>query len=129
MLTGERYVYKFVCDPDALFQMALAENHRNALKMEAAAVAANSNNTNIPIGGVHSNSTGAQIFVGNGGLNSSGNQQSQHAALLQHPQQHHAHHSRLHQHHSSVDPPLVPADDELGTEHWHRLAQLLLHKD
>ena len=35
---GERYVYKFVCDPEALFQMALAENHRNALKAEAAAV-------------------------------------------------------------------------------------------
>ena len=36
-LEGERYVYKFVCDPEALFQMALAENHRNALKLEAAA--------------------------------------------------------------------------------------------
>jgi hypothetical protein len=35
---GERYVYKFVCDPDALFQMALAENHRNVLKAEAASV-------------------------------------------------------------------------------------------
>ena len=30
-------MYKFVCDPEALFQMALAENHRNALKLEAAA--------------------------------------------------------------------------------------------
>ena len=37
---GERYVYKFVCDPEALFQMALAENHRNALKAEAASVLA-----------------------------------------------------------------------------------------
>ena len=36
--SGERYVYKFVCDPDALFQMALAENHRNALRAEAASV-------------------------------------------------------------------------------------------
>ena len=129
MLIGERYVYKFVCDPDALFQMALAENHRNALKMEAAAVAANTTNTNIPIGGVQSNSTGAQLFVGNGGVNSSGNQQSQHAALLQHPQQHHAHHSRLHQHHSSIDPPHVPADDELGTENRHSLKQFLIIKD
>ena len=25
---GERYVYKFVCDPEALFQMAIAENQR-----------------------------------------------------------------------------------------------------
>jgi hypothetical protein len=32
-----RYVYKFVCDPEALFQMALAENHRAALKLEATA--------------------------------------------------------------------------------------------
>jgi hypothetical protein len=32
-----RYVYKFVCDPDALFQMALAENHRAALKLETSA--------------------------------------------------------------------------------------------
>ena len=31
-------MYKFVCDPEALFQMALAENHRNALKAEAASV-------------------------------------------------------------------------------------------
>ena len=40
ILLGERYVYKFVCDPDALFQMALAENHRTALKMEATCIAA-----------------------------------------------------------------------------------------
>ena len=39
-ILGERYVYKFVCDPDALFQMALAENHRTALKMEANCIAA-----------------------------------------------------------------------------------------
>lgn len=41
-MSGERYVYKFVCDPEALFQMALAENHRNALKAEAAASVAKS---------------------------------------------------------------------------------------
>lgn len=41
-LPGERYVYKFVCDPDALFQMALAENHRTALKMEANSIATSS---------------------------------------------------------------------------------------
>ena len=40
---GERYVYKFVCVPEALFQMALAENHRNALKAEAASVLKASN--------------------------------------------------------------------------------------
>lgn len=43
-VAGERYVYKFVCDPDALFQMALAENHRTALKMEANCIAAVSAN-------------------------------------------------------------------------------------
>ncbi len=42
---GERYVYKFVCDPEALFQMALAENHRNALKAEAASVLAKGDNS------------------------------------------------------------------------------------
>ena len=44
-VAGERYVYKFVCDPDALFQMALAENHRTALKMEANCIAAVSANS------------------------------------------------------------------------------------
>ena len=42
-ISGERYVYKFVCDPDALFQMALAENHRNALRAEAASVISRAN--------------------------------------------------------------------------------------
>ena len=98
--------------------MALAENHRNALKMEAAAVAANNNTTNIPVGGVHNTSTGAHLFVGNGGLSNSGNHQSQHATLLQHPQQHHAHHSRLHQRHSTIDPSHASLDDELGTQNW-----------
>ena len=27
-------MYKFVCDPEALFQMAVADTHRNALKSE-----------------------------------------------------------------------------------------------
>lgn len=44
-VAGERYVYKFVCDPDALFQMALAENHRTALKMEANCISQNSSST------------------------------------------------------------------------------------
>ena len=48
-VAGERYVYKFVCDPDALFQMALAENHRTALKMEANCIAAvSANQTEAP---------------------------------------------------------------------------------
>ncbi|XP_014680370.1 PREDICTED: ETS translocation variant 5-like [Priapulus caudatus] len=34
-VAGERYVYKFVCDPDALFSMAFPENHRPILKSES----------------------------------------------------------------------------------------------
>ncbi|NXI40868.1 ETV5 protein, partial [Galbula dea] len=33
-VAGERYVYKFVCDPDALFSMAYPENQRPFLKTE-----------------------------------------------------------------------------------------------
>ena len=33
-VAGERYVYKFVCDPDALFSMAFPDNHRSILKSE-----------------------------------------------------------------------------------------------
>lgn len=31
-VAGERYVYKFVCDPEALFTMAFPDNHRPLLK-------------------------------------------------------------------------------------------------
>ncbi|NXA28015.1 ETV5 protein, partial [Ibidorhyncha struthersii] len=34
-VAGERYVYKFVCDPDALFSMAYPDNQRPFLKTEA----------------------------------------------------------------------------------------------
>jgi hypothetical protein len=34
-VAGERYVYKFVCDPDALFTMAFPDNQRPVLKTEA----------------------------------------------------------------------------------------------
>ncbi|XP_053408612.1 ETS translocation variant 1-like isoform X2 [Mercenaria mercenaria] len=33
-VAGERYVYKFVCDPEALFSMAFPDNHRPVLKTE-----------------------------------------------------------------------------------------------
>jgi hypothetical protein len=33
-VAGERYVYKFVCDPEALFSMAFPDNHRPVLKVE-----------------------------------------------------------------------------------------------
>ncbi|XP_018594741.2 ETS translocation variant 5a [Scleropages formosus] len=34
-VAGERYVYKFVCDPEALFSMAFPENQRPNLKADA----------------------------------------------------------------------------------------------
>ncbi|XP_029702238.1 ETS translocation variant 5a isoform X1 [Takifugu rubripes] len=33
-VAGERYVYKFVCDPEALFSMAFPDNQRPSLKMD-----------------------------------------------------------------------------------------------
>ena len=36
-MAGERYVYKFVCDPEALFTMAFPDNHRPLLKGTAMA--------------------------------------------------------------------------------------------
>ncbi|CAL1533898.1 unnamed protein product [Lymnaea stagnalis] len=33
-VAGERYVYKFVCDPEALFTMAFPDNHRPLLKTD-----------------------------------------------------------------------------------------------
>ena len=33
-VAGERYVYKFVCDPEALFTMAFPDNHRPVLKTD-----------------------------------------------------------------------------------------------
>lgn len=35
-VAGERYVYKFVCDPEALFTMAFPDNHRPVLKADPA---------------------------------------------------------------------------------------------
>lgn len=34
-VAGERYVYKFVCDPEALFSLAFPDNHRPNLKASA----------------------------------------------------------------------------------------------
>lgn len=33
-VAGERYVYKFVCDPEALFSMAFPDNQRPLLKTD-----------------------------------------------------------------------------------------------
>ncbi|XP_065096166.1 ETS translocation variant 5b isoform X2 [Paramisgurnus dabryanus] len=37
-VAGERYVYKFVCDPDALFSMAFPDNQRPSLKADPEAL-------------------------------------------------------------------------------------------
>merc|ERR1711962_737733 len=70
-VAGERYVYKFVCDPDALFQMALAENHRTALKMEATCIAAAStgNSTNTSV----SSPSESNVYAGFSSADSAGN--------------------------------------------------------
>jgi len=34
-VAGERYVYKFVCDPEALFSMAFPDNQRPSLKADS----------------------------------------------------------------------------------------------
>ena len=94
--------------------MALAENHRNALKMEAAAVSANNNSANMQVATASSNSTAAQLF--NSGTNNSANPNAQHAALLQHHQQQNlSNHSRLSAHHASIESPNSLIDDEIGT--------------
>ncbi|KAH3702879.1 ETS translocation variant 1-like [Dreissena polymorpha] len=38
-VAGERYVYKFVCDPEALFSMAFPDNHRPVLKTDHSSTA------------------------------------------------------------------------------------------
>ncbi len=37
-VAGERYVYKFVCNPDALFSMAFPDNQRPSLKADPDAI-------------------------------------------------------------------------------------------
>ncbi|KAA8579789.1 hypothetical protein FQN60_006882 [Etheostoma spectabile] len=39
-VAGERYVYKFVCNPEALFSMAFPDNHRPSLKADPDAILA-----------------------------------------------------------------------------------------
>ena len=79
--------------------------------MEAAAVSANNNNSNITLGSGSANSTAAQLFVGNGGLSNSANP----TPLLQHhQQQNHPHHNRLTVHHPSIESPHSLIEDELG---------------
>ena len=52
MQAGERYVYKFVCDPEALFTMAFPDNQRLVLKTKPGpqAIKAEFYHTNVNIG-------------------------------------------------------------------------------
>lgn len=43
-VAGERYVYKFMCEPEALFSMAFPDNQRPVLKADKAEVKYNNNN-------------------------------------------------------------------------------------
>ena len=110
MYAGERYVYKFVCDPDALFQMALAENHRTALKMEATCIAAGGENaipgeftapTNYEVDnnrGRHQYSDMLnQVYTSHLHAQLQQQQQHQHQHSI-HQQPHHHHHQRFRHH-------------------------------
>uniref|UniRef100_A0A3B5MUK0 ETS domain-containing protein n=1 Tax=Xiphophorus couchianus TaxID=32473 RepID=A0A3B5MUK0_9TELE len=48
-VAGERYVYKFVCNPDALFSMAFPENHRPSLKADLDAILPPSEEDGFPL--------------------------------------------------------------------------------
>ncbi|KAM4538149.1 ETS translocation variant 5-like isoform 1-T1 [Fundulus diaphanus] len=48
-VAGERYVYKFVCSPDALFSMAFLENQRPSLKADLDAILPPSEEDGFPL--------------------------------------------------------------------------------
>ena len=48
-VAGERYVYKFVCSPDALFSLAFPENQRPNLKAELDAILPPSEEDGLPL--------------------------------------------------------------------------------
>ncbi|XP_061571695.1 ETS translocation variant 5-like isoform X2 [Cololabis saira] len=50
-VAGERYVYKFVCSPDALFSMAFPENQRPSLKAELDTILPPSEEEGLPLPG------------------------------------------------------------------------------
>lgn len=48
-VAGERYVYKFVCNPDALFSMAFPDNQRPSLKADPDAALPPSDEDGLPL--------------------------------------------------------------------------------
>lgn len=50
-VAGERYVYKFVCNPDALFSMAFPDHQRLSLKADPDAILPPSEEEGLPLPG------------------------------------------------------------------------------
>ncbi|XP_028256081.1 ETS translocation variant 5-like isoform X2 [Parambassis ranga] len=50
-VAGERYVYKFVCNPEALFSMAFPDNQRPSLKADPDAILTPSEEDGLPLSG------------------------------------------------------------------------------
>ncbi|KAK5847553.1 hypothetical protein PBY51_016673 [Eleginops maclovinus] len=48
-VAGERYVYKFVCNPEALFSMAFPDNQRPSLKADPDAIVSPSEEEGLPL--------------------------------------------------------------------------------
>ncbi|XP_068612622.1 ETS translocation variant 5-like [Brachionichthys hirsutus] len=48
-VAGERYVYKFVCNPEALFSMAFPDKQRRTLKVDPDAILAPSEEDGVPL--------------------------------------------------------------------------------
>lgn len=48
-VAGERYVYKFVCNLEALFSMAFPDNQRPSLKSDVDAILPSSEDDGFPI--------------------------------------------------------------------------------
>lgn len=48
-VAGERYVYKFVCNPEALFSMAFPDNQRLSLKANPDAIRPPSEEDSFPL--------------------------------------------------------------------------------
>ncbi|XP_062383988.1 ETS translocation variant 5-like isoform X2 [Sardina pilchardus] len=61
-VAGERYVYKFVCDPEALFSMAFPDNQRPSLKADAEGLAVPEDDT-LPLSHYEEPGSGHYVSV------------------------------------------------------------------
>lgn len=60
-VAGERYVYKFVCDPEALFNMAYGQSNNTEINFSSSSLNKQSNNMNNLLGEGTLNETTDQI--------------------------------------------------------------------